>query len=149
MTTEFITDRHKSSSISKLILCTKEGELTWIQLSGLRDYLANDGISLQDIHLFQSYLHSVRSQHFSPILRHSYISFCESKNIVFVLSQDARTRAIHLSYIHIDNRSLSWHILPADQVSLNRLYNIIRLIDPHDSNEEYADLLYSINDVRV
>ncbi len=149
MITELYTNRHRSSAVDRLILSTKKGELMWFQLSGLRDYLANDDISLPDVYLFRSYFRAVKNQRVTPIMNHSYISFCESKNIAYILSQDARTRAIHLSYIHLDNRSMSWRNLSADQVSLNRLFNIIRLIDPHDSNDEYDELLYSINDVRV
>lgn len=149
MITEYNTNRRWSSVISKLISETKEEKLIWYQMSELKDYLENDGIHLQKIDLFQSCLRFTKSQRFFPIISRSFISFCENKNIVYFLSQDLRTRAINLYYVYLDNRSMSWRILHADQVDLNRLYNIICLIAPHDSAEEYADFLYSINDVRV
>lgn len=149
MITENNATRHQFSPIKDLISRTKEEEIIWIQLSGLRDYLANDDISLLDIHRFQNFFRSARSLNFFPVIEHSYISVFERKSVVYILSQDARTKAMFLSYMHTDSRSTTWRTLLSDQVSLNRLFNIIRLIAPHDSVQEYDELLYSINDVRV
>lgn len=133
--------------VNLLIKQTKSGDLEWISLKELKDYLLDDAILLDNLAVFASYNAHMQIAHNRPIIAHTYITI--HKNKIYVLSQKSRSMEFRLDRLRLDEEPEHWQSIIENTNSLIRLFNIIRILDPHNSQDEFAEFLYAINDVQV
>ena len=136
-----------TSKTAHLISLTKIREIEWINLESLSEYFDEDEMSLNDHPMFNPYFSRLRAARHRPSSSHTYITFCDSH--LYILSQNIRNREFRLDMAATNVRPYAWNQIYSDQITLMRLYNIIRIVDIDDSKQSIENLLYSIDDVRV
>ena len=146
--------RHSSlpSVVSRIIDLTKEKRIEWFLLGDLISYLDNDGLDLSCVRCLYDYYLFTKNSDRCLIPDRTFVSLYRNDDIqkeFLILSQSGRNLTIHLDIISDAEDGASWKPIRDGQVPLMRLYNIIRIVGAFSSDQEFADLLYSISDVRV
>lgn len=136
-----------ASMSAKLISLTKSRSIEWVKLESLEEYFDDDGMSINDHPVFSTYLLYLSRLGYRPVPSQTYITHNASD--IFVLSRHASSFDVRLDKASMSRRQRVWSVIHADQVTLLRLFNIIRIVDSEDTKQSIENMLYAINDIRV
>lgn len=132
-----------SKTLIELIRKTKSQQLSWIRFDEVKDYLDRENIEIGQIDCLKSFVFCLRNRREVPIL--SGVYFATYNGFVYAVLK-SQYSALYRLYRYSISRA-QWTIVRDEPTTIVRLYNIIRLVDEQEDDNQIMDFLYSTNQV--
>lgn len=132
-----------SSTILELVNKTKTQQLSWIRFDEIKAYLDRENIGIGRILCLNSFFLFLRNRREIPIFNSVFFAFYDG--FVYSISRSQYSASYRL-YRYSVSRA-QWAIVRDEPTTIVRLYNIIRLSDEQEDDQEIIEFLYSTNQV--
>lgn len=134
-----------TKSLSELTRKTKQQELSWIRFDEIKDYLDRENVKVNQITCLKSFFSYLRNRRVVPIFSSTY--FVIMDEFVYAITKSYYSAMYRLYRYSVDRAQ--WMTMHDEPTSIVRLYNIIRLIDVQEDDDEIVNFLYSAGQVRA
>lgn len=132
-----------SSTILELVNKTKTQQLSWIRFDEIKAYLDRENIGIGRILCLNSFFLFLRNRREIPIFNSVFFAYYDG--FVYSISRSQYSASYRL-YRYSVSRA-QWAIVRDEPTTIVRLYNIIRLSDEQEDDQEIIEFLYSTNQV--
>lgn len=134
-----------TKTLLELINKTKTQQILWIRLDEIKDYLDRENVGISQIYCLNSFFICLRNRREVPIFSNTY--FVALDGFVYAVAKSQYSATYRL-YRYSVNRA-QWTVVRDEPTNIVRLYNIIRLIDEQENDDEIMEFLYSTGQVRA
>nr|MBQ4454381.1 hypothetical protein [Clostridia bacterium] len=134
-----------TKALLELINETKAQHVSWIRFDEIKGYLDRENVRISQNYCLNSFFVYLRNRREVPTFTNTY--FATMDEFVYAVSK-SQYGAIYRLYRYSIRRG-QWTIVRDEPTTIVRLYNVIRLIDEQEDDDEIVEFLYSTGQVRA